>query len=169
MSRFTHLRVGVPVRQTIKFEHNEKDYDLDNLYLVKLQEVFVDSCTKEVQNKCQLHLFTTKELIVSTERYYRDLDIVISNQPGALTGHTYPITYNNRNNVPTTRFFCKFNGTLVEGLGDEICCGLFTSREMNRSRERVVMYLVGRTVFRRIMKGAKCLLHRLIQKVKRYW
>ena len=165
MKSFTHLKVGVPVKQEITVSDSE--YDLDNLYLVKLNDLCMEDGAKSLTHRSQLHLFTTKELIVATERYYNDLDVVISNQPGALTGYTYPISYSNRNGILTTRFFCKFDGTYVEGLGESICCGLFTAREMKRSRERVVMYLMKRSKWDMFLKGVKCLLKGLTRKTKR--
>jgi hypothetical protein len=166
MKRFQYLKVGVPVKQEIVTKDGE--YEVDNLYVVKLNDLCIEDDIRSLSYKTRLHIFTEKELIVSTERYYNDLDIVISNQPGALTGYTYPITYSNRNNTLTTKFFCKFDGSHVEGLGDSVCCGLFTAREMKRSRERVDMYLTKRSFGYSVLKGVKWLLDYTIHEIKRF-
>lgn len=157
MKCFAYMTIGVPIRQTIETVHDsETGYVADNLYLVKLMHQD-HSDHHKIVHKQKLHLFTTKELINATERYYRDLGSVISAQPGAMTGYTYPITYKNRNGILTTRYFFKFNGSHVEELNQDICCGLFSAREMIRSNDRAEKYFGNHTILDWIKKGLKCI------------
>lgn len=136
MTRFS-APLGVPVKQAL---NTDDGLDHDNFYLLRMD--FVDHESKgKVVHKPFYHLFTTKELVEATMRYYHDMDTVIGRQLGAVIGYAYPITYENRNAILTTRFFCRFKGDQVEGLEGRPYCGLFTAREIRRSRDRVSLYL----------------------------
>ena len=136
MRKFHHSPAGVPVKQFVDFNDG---YEHDNLYLLRLN--LVETSDGKVGYKPQEHLFTTKELIGATERYYCDMDQVLTHKTESLIGYAYPITYKNKNGIVTTRFFCRFKGDQVRGLDGRVHCALFSAREVRRSHERVTLYL----------------------------
>lgn len=140
MRKFHHPPVGVPVKQNIGVVDG---YTHDNLYLLRMY--FVDTKDGKLVRRSQNHLFTLNEIIESAERYYREMDVVIDRQIGTVAGYAYPITYENRNGVITTRFFCRFKGDQVESLQDIFYCGLFSPRELRRSANRYDQYIGDRS------------------------
>lgn len=136
MRKFHHPPVGVPVKQNVGAVDG---YAHDNLYLLRM--CFVEAKDGELVDRSQNYLFTLNEIIESAERYYREMDVVIDRQIETVVGYAYPITYENRNGVMTTRFFCRFKGDQVESLQGIIYCGLFSPRELRRSAERYNQYI----------------------------
>lgn len=137
-----HLPFGVPV----KYEVTVNDgYDHDNLYLIRLNFIKVTSAG-QFKYAPQFHLFTTNELIDATVRYYHDMDKVIDSEFKFMPGYAYPMIYENKNGISTTRFYCRFKGDQVLGLGKGFYSGLFTTREINRSKKRVMMYVTWRPI-----------------------
>jgi len=132
----------------------------DNLYLLALSVVDYKNTTK-LAFITRYHIFTARKLVDATERYYKNMDIVIGTGINNVLGHTYPITYNNTNGVMTTRWFCRFNGKHVEDLGDENFCALFSAREMRRSLDRTDL-IYKQTFFNKLVQRLKSWMTQLV-------
>lgn len=154
MRRFPRVPIGVPVRQTVSIKSND---EADNFYLLRMK-VVDDNVRDKLAFKSIYHLFTAKELIEATNRYYRHMsDVIEHDHIETVVGHTYPFTYTNSNGIMTTRWFVRFDGSNVEGMDEPgIQCGMFSAREMRRSRDRLE-YIVcnGDSWLTRIFKGIK--------------
>ena len=143
------VRTGVPIRRLVKVKGNVTH---TNFYLMRM-EVVDETKKDKLAFKSIYHLFTAKELVEATDRYYRHMDCVINRGLDVMLGYTYPITYNNQNGYMTTRWFVKFDGSKVEDMDRQIYCGLFSAREMRRSRDRMAyMICQGDSFFSRIIK-----------------
>ena len=155
MKRLPIIPLGMPVKVTLDVPEVG-----DNLYLLALSVVDYKNTTK-LAFITRYHIFTARELVDATERYYKNMDIVIGTGINNVLGHTYPITYNNTNGVMTTRWFCRFNGKCVEDLGDENFCALFSAREMRRSLDRTDL-IYKQTFFNKFVQRLKSWMTQLV-------
>ena len=103
MRRLPRVPVGVPIKQVVSIKSND---EADNFYLLKM-EVVDESVKDRLAFKAIYHLFTAKELMEATTRYYRHMDDVIERDIKTMIGYTYPITYSNQNGCMTTRWFVR--------------------------------------------------------------
>ena len=154
MRKLPNIPVGVPVKVVLG-----TDAHVDNTYLIALNVVDYN-VTNTLAFKTRYHIFTARELADATDRYYKNMDIVIFDGEDHLLGHTYPITYNNVNGIMTTRWFCRFDAKNVEDLDEGIYCALFSACEVRRSIDRVSMYYTT-SFFSNLMRGLKSWMTRL--------
>ena len=152
MRRLPRGPVGVPIKQVVSIKSND---EADNFYLLKM-EVVDESVKDRLAFKAIYHLFTAKELMEATTRYYRHMDDVIERDIKTMIGYTYPITYSNQNGCMTTRWFVRFDSSRVDGMEPCVQCGMFSAREMRRSKARCdYIVCTGDSWFTRILKGIR--------------
>ena len=129
---------GVAVRYPCKLSNGSES---DDFYILTLK--YPQFSDDDITYETVTHLFTSKELNRVTVRYYSDCNL-LDDEPldshmniASAMGYVSTRTYVNKNEILTTRFVVKFNGAAVKNVENKICIGLFTARELKRSRERV--------------------------------
>lgn len=133
MKKLPHVSLGVPVKQLLEFEGEQHD----NFFLLKMKSVnFADR--DGVSYSTHFHLFTLRELINAVDRYHVEYE---GRDQSTAIGYSHPCTFAcKRNGTLVTVYFCKFKGDQVPGLNHKAVCGLFSAREMRRSKERVEQF-----------------------------
>jgi len=142
----TAFKCGVATHFPCKLNDNASE--ADNMYIIKM---CVPDITKTgIEYVYSLHAFTEKELNRACLRYYGECDKVINHLYSAdskasfsksMYGFITPLTYENDTGALTTRFIIKFDGAKVVGIESPCSLGLFTARELKRSKDRIEWYL----------------------------
>lgn len=147
------IKAGVPVHFPALVDDPELTHD--NLYALKL--INVDVSKGGLEYVPSEHIFTEKELVRATERYHNEAEIVAegpcSTDSEPCLGYVTIRTYTNKSNILTTRFIIRFSGKGVCCMGDMVCVGMFTAREIKRSADRMSWYIKRHdSLFHRFMR-----------------
>lgn len=135
------LVVGTPRRVTV-VEPKVGD-TADNFFEMKLlTPVMSENEQTGVVYRPSMHIFTSKELGRAVTRYSVEANYATENlnTTRIVTGYIGARTYKNKNDVLTTRFLIRFFDPDPNDLKHKTIFGLFTSRELRRSAERVRWY-----------------------------
>lgn len=148
MFNYKHAKAGFPIRYPISCKDGRV---CNNFYLMRMDFVVVKE--NDLSNKSFYQLFTESEIMDAVDRYRNYIEEVIEKRSDSEIGYAYPITYRNKNDVLTTRVFCRFTNTCIGGLYKQSYCALFSPREIRRARERADLHVLHRPIsFLRYLK-----------------